>query len=1013
MLLREMMNSAPGTYTLQLVLACAVGLRGSSSTCEAVLYAPSKDLDTYVVEQQEKYPNTNDDLHYVLKYFMEEDVLGISAGSGRLKKMNLNQALVLEGISTISFQECYMECLTILQKNQISLLPWLFTFTTYCRNAIETNVINSLKMRYGVSACKRSVIDAIISDFTIFFKKYSAENYSYTGSEADNLVGYIVNAFRYFEQQCGAMSVYAKETDQDGLVAGGDGETTALDLRPAKQKKKKSNIEFRALTTKIAEASSVLYAHGSPVKTIYDIFTQYNVIRVNKILAKTKAALSSKTQFYSVVCTWGEIDNYQGYANAVQKKCNRDHITDVMQVLVKHPISIQEVNKLYNQARYADDNKAFNKVGAAYSAKNGISIFSTPLRVTKSSAKNSDIFYKIFVGYTALREFMEYLEINEIDPLTIPPDIFRNPDLPRRFSSLKDYMEHLPIVNELRAEALSRKLPKLPIETNDEVYEMVIAGKVDVPDSRTNYILNETSLLDIKYAVEHVRSYDQQSGMLSSMTHQLFRSTLPYIQEVSAVVLENKNLIDGKSDFNLQLLTSNAEKQAVSNLQKLNEVLEKKLSEQLSKGVDKELLQDANVNIGNGKTVKLTNRVYLVSLHYSLNNIVTWLTDDPINTSTPQYRSFVAENYGALSGTENLIRTGGINEWSPTYTMVLCYALATFVSSTNFTGLKDKFLQEKIALMFVATLEKAMSLEGHPVIQDVYYNLKEDTLEQEFAYVDEKYRSFRIQAIRNCYEVLCYNNAQNDFELLSFLFMVAKRISTYYFTNRRILGKVRLQYSGAITEERLQSLNKTNEANRKYVDDGDNGVIIRASVYLDYLEQARIVSDVDYMPKLNMKDNYLQPLNASHDTPDYLKRMKLQLINVHNKYVMDHQDVYQCFDKLKDNVHRLYDKSCQQSSFAVSPDLRRTLSKASVEIGKMTPTDPKHAMVASIMRVNSITDEDGYLLDYGVLYKSNSGAYLHKEGYFVDVLDTAESKYEITAICSLSSVEGVLNKVYG
>lgn len=1012
MLLREMINNVPETSTLQLVFACMIGIEGSNSTCQAVIESPTNKLKKYVLEKQTL--ENRDSLYYVVKYFVEEEFLAVTVGSKKIRYMTLGNALITEGMQPISFENCYMKCLTILQTNKISLLPWLFLYTTYCKNILNAKISNTLLMQYGRAAVRPSVIDAVAADFTQYFKTTSSAGFSFRDNSNDNLIGWIMSSFGFYIKGTGVLSQYAKETDQDGLIAGGDGETTALDLRPAKQTKKKTSLEFVALATKIAKASKVLYAHNGSEIAIYDIFTQYNSMRVNQIVNDVKTALAPYTAYISVVSTWGQVD--VDYTNAKQKKCNRDNVTNVMQILVQHPISIQEVNKLYNQAKIADDSRAFDKIGDSYAVKNGVSLFSSPLRSIKSSAKNSDIFYDLYVGYTALREFMNYLNDNEIDPLSIPPDIFRDIQAPRRYHSLEYYLKYKPDIDELRAEALNRTLPKPAIKTNDEVYDMIVAGNVGVSDSKTRYILNETSLLDVKYAVEHIRTFNQQDGILSSMTQQLFKSTDSYIKEIDAMIVENIDLINSKNTYTLQLLWSDKNKRTAATLRKLNAPLDAKLKSLIeSKEIPLEQLQDCDITVGNGTKVKITNRVYPVSLHYTKDNIVTWLTDEFIDTSTPELRRLVATTYGALNGTANLVLTGGIKEWPDVFRRTVCYALSSYVASSSFIELSvnNKELQEKIALTFVSVLEETMKQEGHPVIKDIYYNLDADTLEQEFDYVDPVYRTDRIMAIHNCYSVLCYDNAQNDFEILSFLFMVAKRYSYYYHTNRMILGKVRLHYNGAITAERVDSLNKAQATNAKYVDDGDNGVIIRAAVYLDYLESARIVSDIDYMPKLAMEDNYLQPLNASHDTADYLKRMKLQLINTHNAYVMAHRDVYECFDKLKCSIHRLYDKSCRKTSYAINPDLRKVLSKASVDIRKKQYSDINHARIASILKANSITDEDGYVLDYGTLYTNTAGAYLHKNGYWVMITNQEYSKYEIMAATNLSVIEGVLNRVYG
>lgn len=1007
MLLRNLRNKVQSVNTLQLVLAISVGLEGSYWTTKGIVSASTVNLVSYVANEKKVNNNTNN-LKSVIKYFMEYNVLNAKTAGRYVSKTNLNGALKAEGLPTLSFEKHYEACMQILQNYDYSDLTYLFLSTSYATRDIHAVIKKDITKIYGVGHATRTVIDAVYKDFCKFFYESSRHKLVYQDNMSTDLLGFYVNTLGFYAKGGQAYSIYVNETDQDSIIQGGDYATSALDLYTVEKKKHTVDIDFQDVANRIAAASCLLYSHSNKQVALYDIYTKYNSQRVGTIVNELKSSCQALIPYIKIENNWDDIETSQSHIR--NKKTNRDNTAQSLFVLAENPVRIEELNKLYNAARKADDAEAFNKNQGPQLAKDGLYIFSTIGHKVKGRLKNSEKFQILVEGFNALRELREYLADNDIEPLSIPVDIFRDMNLPRRYFSLESYLDLHYVTSSLIEEEKNRNTELKGALHNDELYDTLVMGCFDKNNRLNEFMRKSSTLKDIKYAVEQYGKCNDENEFISAKALEAFKLTQPIIKPIKVLIREHYEIKENKIYYVGKVLDENNIEEMKK--AKFLEMSTKNFFEVIKQNMATHTAEELQ-NYRFNNTLPICERYSIVDIHFSEENITTWITDNPPDTSSPEKREFISKTYNRCEEVYGLIAEGGLSENTISRVFQKYSAVENIINSDNFEML-EKEVQEKLIFFFTNALEILMKAENHPVSEGRYYALKGLNLQDEFSYLNSEVQiANRCNAIKKSFKILCGNDYYNEFEMFNFLLVSSKMLQYYYFTNRKIIGKSRNLYNG-VTPVTENSKSLDNKAVNDFINDGDFAVLIRAGVFINYLDRAVETGDFNTLPLDKFTNNYYLHYDTDYDLEGMINRMKLLLINLSNAFIKEHKEIYDFLKYLAKAVHKNFDSTCRNMTVTESPEIISLLGEAVIKARAFAMQNTDDVMQKTMLKItaNAICDPNGYIMNYGRLFRNKEGEFLHCSGVWVKLPTSKNSEVSYRLFNDYKQFEGVLNFIY-
>ena len=1008
MLLRNLRNRVQSVNTLQLILAISVGLNGSYYATKSIVSVSTSNLADYVENERRLDPTTNN-LRAVIKYFMEFNVLTAKSAGRYSANTNLNGALKSEGLPTLSFDKHYEACMRILQDYEYNDLTYLFLFTSYAIKDLKEVIRKDITKFYGIGRATGAVIDAIYKDYCKFFYESSKDKLVFQDNTSTDLLGFYVNTLGFYTKANQSYSMYVNETDQDAIVQGGDFATSALDLYAVEKKKHTVDIDFQDVAHKIAAASCLLYSHSGQETAFYDIYTKYNSQRVNAIVENLKNSCQMLLPYIKIENNWDDIESSQSHIR--NKKSNRDNTAESLFVLAERPVRIEELNRLYNAAREADDAEAFNKNQGPQLAKDGLYIFSTRGHKVKGTDKNSEKFQVLTEGFNALRELREYLADNDIDPLSIPADIFRNERLPRRYFYLENYINLHYVTSALMEEEENRNSDLPGALRNDEIYDTLIMGCFDKNNRLKEYLRKSSVIKDIKYAVEQYGKCSAENEFISAKALEAFKGTSSIIAPIKILIREHWEIETNKSYY-VGLIIDEKDPTQVQKAQYLVKATAN-FYEIIKQNLQKFSAQQLQ-NLKSPDNLLLCERYFVADVHFTEENIASWITETPPNTSTLENRKSVAYHYNRCENVDSLILEGGLAENSDLRVKQKFSAVESIINSNTFDTLSGD-VQEKLIFFYTNALERMMLCEGHPVSEGNYYALKELSLEVEFSYLNDAIEiDNRCKAIRKSFQFLCKSDYVNEFEMLNFLFFISRMLQYYYFTNRKIIGKSRNLYNG-VTPITESSKSLDLKAVEDFVNDGDFAVLIRAGVFIEYLDKAKETGDFNSLPLDRFTNsNYYLRYDSDYDVEGMINRMKLISINVSNRYVKEHKATYDFLQYLAKAVHKNFDSTCKNITITESPETSALLGEAVIHARAFAMQNTNEQMRKVMLKItaNAVCDANGYIMDYGKLFRNPGGEYLHSSGVWVKLPTNKTSVISYRLFDDYKHFEGVLNFIY-
>ena len=942
MLIHRFRGSKIPVARLQYVAAIIVGTYGFSDLEEAILDTSTKKMQEYVTGLGNEYI---DYANAIAEYLATTDCLSYR---GRLHNL---YSLIGENktqfkMSKESFAKMILRYVRDYSNTQLNIL---FLHTSACKKMLHVKIVQAFKNAHLENAgtvLSTAKINAIFNDFADYFSSYSS-NIPYN-SNGDNPFGWVVRSFEYFSMNLSNLANRVNERNQDAII-GDDKGSTMLELASIEATKEDVTIDFPDVIAKIAKASNLLYSHKNSKRGYYDIYSYYVSIRANELIEKINKDLGKDSQMINMRNGWYTIEPV---ASHVWNKFHaRNTISKVMVSLVDVDAPVTELSKLYKRVLYTNESIPLNNDGAI---KDGMRPFDSKNVRVRSRLSNGDRFEILYAGFSALREFVVYLEHRGIPIYSISPAIFRDLDITKRYRTLDEYIKLEPTVSRLYKEAQNSEAVVNGIYNNDKVYDMV---SVNFSDTTVlyNYLKSSCKLCDIKKALQTVKDVEERKNF-DKIAVNLYAKYLHEDDYVGLIISQSGSYIDRSF-----LPTRQKVDQFISSMNQNNSVKHKLLP------------------------IYPRNECY-----------ITAIDSNDLNDMTDVYRqAFIqSHNYDLNKPERYVITEGGLAGMNDKSLDNYYYWFIPFFGREIDNAKKNAKIDKNPLkyFTFLNVLEEKMKREGHPTMRNGYYNLHADTIEKEFSYLLEQENGatlleVRVGCIKHCAAMLGVKGA-TEFELLHNLWVYSSIVQFLMKKTVKTLSDI------AHTQRVLSNADSTLKA--KYISefnswqyDGPFASLIRATAHYSYICMNSPISSISEFPFLGSVNLYgIRPTDVD-DYGRYEVQTKATIIDAVNQYLEEHPDLFDFFKDLMNEINTQLRGS--STAHVKTTEYDNLLKQAANSLSTMIQTGDQNDDFAIRLRkhmtATTTTDSLGYVIAYNRRFMLNTQNgtkwFLHSFGYWV------------------------------
>lgn len=943
MLIRRFRGSKIPVARLQYVAAIIAGIHGFADLEEAILTTSTQKMQEYLSGLGNEYINY---ANAVAEYLATTDCLEFHGRFYNLYTL-IGENKTPFNISKESFAKLILKYIRDYSNVRLNRL---FLHTSACKKMLNTKIIQAFKNAHFQNATVLSTakINAIFNDFADYFSCYSA-SIPYN-SNNDNPFGWVATSFSYFCMDLSHLADRVNERNQDATI-GDDRGSTMLELASIEATKEEVMIDFPDVIAKIAKASNLLYSHKQSKHSYYDIYSYYVAIRANELIGEINKSLGKDSQMISLRNNWATIDEVASHI--WNKFHSRNSIANVMVTLVDVDAPMAEISKLYRRVMHANESIQLNNDGAI---KDGMRLFDSKNVRVRSRFSNGDRFEILYNGFTALREFITYLEHRGIPIFSISPKIFRDLDVTKRFRTLDEYLLLEGRVSKLYREAENNAAVLNGIYSNDKIYDMV---SINFGDTSVlyNYLKSSCKLCDIKKALQAVKDAEARKEF-DNIALNLYAKYLPEDDYIALATIKNGNYVD---------------RSFLPTRQKINQFRS---------------VMNANTSV----------KHQLIPLYPRKECYITAIDQNDLNDMTDEYRqAFIGAYDKTMNDVEKyVVKLGGLATMSDNALDACYYWLIQFLGSEiNNVNKNAKIDRNPVKYFtFLNVLEEKMRREEHPTMMNGYYNLHARTLVEEFSYLLQQPNGkalldVRTVCIRHCAAMLGIH-ADNEFDLLHNMWIYSSIMQFLMRKTVRTLADIAHQQR-VISNDEDSIRASYNSEYSSWKHDGPFASLVRATAHYSYIGMNSHISSISEFPFLGSVVLYgIRPTDAE----DYSKcemNSKAMVIDTVNQYIEEHKDLFDFFKDLMDEMNSQFRHSA--TAHVKSTEYDQLLKQAADSLSTIIQTGDKNDDFAIRLRQHIVatttTDSLGYVIAYNKRFMLNAQNgtkfFLHSYGYWVCV----------------------------
>lgn len=524
-----------------------------------ISYNLIRDLET-------QFENSNTLVNDFITYIYQNPIIPYTK-TGRTTKTTELKSLSQIVTSYVTKDKLVQQVTELLISTPLENLIVRYCYTASFKKAFSAKV--QFDLRKSADGYRDNYFDdAIITNLLVMFANFvnmnSKSRYDISSRTPTDFLMHTYN--NYFSKGKGNdIHELLSERATGANIGGDDSSWTRADLLTVKDKSVKS-INFIELASKINASSNSLFCHANEKVAYYDIFSYYRDSKFEKEYnEKIKNSTQNPFKHLSGISITNQSPKDIISDGTKQQKYNaRIEMCDVYADILCNRVSIDQLYNLYNRCLQLSAMQASKTSGSGSRGTDGVTYYeSGGFRV--KSGSNAERFQTDVEGFLALKELISYLESVDIDIYKIPPDIFRNRLLLRRFHSLEDYISMLPAVKELMEESRSDssrtfQVDELGLYNNDSIYECInhvgpgevrldslqditLNSITDAIQEREQRIQRENAVPSLASKISaQIKRYEISKGFNQQCSKIMFPSTKEEDTFVNRVILLNTYL---------------------------------------------------------------------------------------------------------------------------------------------------------------------------------------------------------------------------------------------------------------------------------------------------------------------------------------------------------------------------------------------------------------------------------------------------------------------------------------
>lgn len=502
---------------LQFALAIVLDLNGEKEVATPVLqmFATKPDdrkaLEVYL-RKNNKYGIIYDYVNYVYNNpVIERNVSSMHNG---LQKQSLG--VLVNKMSVKKIYDCLMQLLLCTDVNKLIYV--------YMSTSMWQRYLRNTARRIS-SNITPDQIEALGNGFRSYVRSFST-NGSYDTSSCTPHA-FLIFAFQSFYVHTEAYRDIISNKSMMRSISKDDKRSRAeMSIDDIDIEQPEEGIDFMSLAGKIYRSSYSLFNHvGDGGIAYYDIFSWYRKSIADKLWTRYKQTLRSK--FASIEFSRETMD-YDGSKST--KLSKRMKLCEMYASrLMTTGIEISNIYDFYLDAVKTADELCVH-MNANGGANDGIPYYASNTIHPKKGC-NQDKFKADFEGFIALRELVAFLNSSANDTgytiFDFPVEIFRDRNLLKRFSSLKEYLYMHDDVNKLVNEVYqspgrSEDRNEKNLVSNDCIFDQLLSYKLN--NSPT--LIKKAYSLSLAKGREAVNTIGKTSKVLLSNSYNEMNSQI-------------------------------------------------------------------------------------------------------------------------------------------------------------------------------------------------------------------------------------------------------------------------------------------------------------------------------------------------------------------------------------------------------------------------------------------------------------------------------------------------------
>lgn len=418
----------------------------------------------------------------------------------------------------------------------------------YINTEMVSNMVRSQLIQRDEFKNKPDAVNSRYPQVVALFNKMitgstAEENFSV---DSPSLLAYLTDYYQnWFGKNC-KDQIKAIINERDFTINVGEtGDTIDYsNYMPLEIKSRPKLKNFRQLAYNIYLASSILYSHKEEI--FYDLWSREKRNILQNRVSNLTTEIRKEFRGVKVGCSikvsdinYKEHDNYK-YRRGIYNE--RETLLGLFCPAFENGLQISKYGEMYERLKEKD---------SKFQEHNARQLFTHKGMMPKGKQHtNPEIFLSLLLGLASVQAIRQYCTEANIDPLSVPSDVFRDPEVFAKTSSFEDYLATYATTSKLMGEAKGiQEIDGIP--NNDQVikdilyvpdvtYDLKSLSRLKfytIKELLDNSSLNERSAtIDLDRAKDFkTKSFQDAKAQLNSMVNSCVKNYFTMLMNIAKI----------------------------------------------------------------------------------------------------------------------------------------------------------------------------------------------------------------------------------------------------------------------------------------------------------------------------------------------------------------------------------------------------------------------------------------------------------------------------------------------